>query len=371
PSVHTATEHESALPAEAESIAEVLKQYEYHTYACITNFHLGTWNNFNQGFDVYDQSIIEPKIYKDAYMIGDRYFLSVNRFKRVFNYRNTVVLAHKRVFPWLDKYHKTTFFMYCHYMDPHRPYDPPPPYNKLFPYDRKKSFEKDQARYDGEIRFFDDNVKKLFDRLKKLRIYDKSLIIITADHGEAFGEHGLNGHGNSIYENQIRVPLIIKLPHSAVTNALINHPVGTIDIKPTILDILGIQTTDCSGRSLLPLIHGHKDSDRADELYIELDRKLQPEHLQKFRGLIVQGVWKYIHTVDMNQNDNVADIELFNLRNDPEELHNNYVPGSKRAVGMKQRLDRYRTYCSKTLPKKNVELDQEKIKALKALGYIQ
>ncbi|MBU4149065.1 MAG: sulfatase-like hydrolase/transferase, partial [Candidatus Omnitrophica bacterium] len=185
---------------------------------------------------------------------------------------------------WLDSGSKTPFFIWIHYNDPHVPYKPPVPYNKL--YVRDKFYNPDKkvnlvdniygwggispkaniedireldyyiAQYDGEIRYTDFWIGRLMDYLKAKGFYDDSVIVISADHGEAFGEHNLYcEHANTLYDELIRVPLIIRFPGAAFKDKRVKRQVRSIDLMPTILNYSNLKIPQhLDGESLLPLL---------------------------------------------------------------------------------------------------------------------
>ena len=138
------------------------------------------------------------------------------------------------------------FFIWAHYFDPHAPYDPP----------SAEFGDSDQDRYDAEIAYVDRHVGILIERLVEYQLLDKTVIILFADHGESFGEHNRPPyHGTSLYEEQIHIPLAIHIP--GLAPRVVESPVDTVDLKPTILDLLGINApAGLHGHSLLPLILG-------------------------------------------------------------------------------------------------------------------
>ena len=132
-------------------------------------------------------------------------------------------------------------------MIPHAPYLPPDEYTSLFreddntkiiEYEKRKKHSLSQ--YDGEIAYLDNQMGKLFEKLKVLKIYDSIMIIITSDHGEFFGEHDCWTHGYELYQEVLKVPLIIKYPSNYVKTGVCQERVSLVDIMPTILYVLGV-----------------------------------------------------------------------------------------------------------------------------------
>lgn len=144
------------------------------------------------------------------------------------------------------------WFLWVHYYDPHYAYEPHP---------EVPSFGSDRvALYDGELRFTDHHIGRLLDDLRARGLYDKTVIVVTGDHGEGFGEHGIELHGYHLYAPQTRVPLIVRVPGLAPRRS--TTPAGHVDILPTLANLAGARaTTDMMGRSLIDALTG-RDADR-------------------------------------------------------------------------------------------------------------
>jgi arylsulfatase A-like enzyme len=132
---------------------------------------------------------------------------------------------------------KKPFFLYLHYIDPHKPYNPPHGYEKSFSAPlRDRRYPSDISSlinlYDGEIRFVDRRIGEFFEKLKRIGLYNETFIIVTADHGEQFMERGQQGHGEQLYMEEIRIPLIMK---SGASPHRVHETVSNIDIYSTIL----------------------------------------------------------------------------------------------------------------------------------------
>ena len=139
------------------------------------------------------------------------------------------------------------WFLWVHYYDPHYAYEPHP---------EVPSFGTDRvALYDGELRFTDLHIGRLLDELRARGLYDRTVIVVTGDHGEGFGEHGVELHGYHLYAAQTRVPLIIRVPGLAPRHAA--TPAGHVDILPTLVDLAGgAPSPDMEGRSLVDVVSG-------------------------------------------------------------------------------------------------------------------
>lgn len=214
------------LASRETTLAEILQLHGFLTEAWVRSTHLRPQWGFSQGFVTYDAN------QRSAGTIN-REFLS--RLRRV-----------GRRYP---------FFAYLHYPDVHAPYQPRPPYDRMFDDIRTSEPERLKGRYDGAIRQTDESLGRVFEALKAEKLYDDSLIIVTADHGEAFMEHGFLASANTPYDELVRVPLIVKLPDSHHRGMRIDRQVRQIDILPTVLDVMGIaEPSALEGCSLLALM---------------------------------------------------------------------------------------------------------------------
>ena len=138
------------------------------------------------------------------------------------------------------------WFFFVHTMGPHYPYEPPPPFDDSFAPDPSSGSgppseqELNVGLYDGEIANTDAQFGRLVNRLKELGLYENTLIIVLSDHGEEFGEHGGTQHGTTLFEEQLRVPLLIKLPGNKHAGTVCHGLVESLDVAPSILEVLGL-----------------------------------------------------------------------------------------------------------------------------------
>lgn len=206
-------------------------------------------------------------------------------------------------------------FMWLHYFDPH------------FLYKRHKgiNFGKKQIDlYDGEIRYSSSQVGRFIDYFKTTPLYDNSVIFIIADHGEEFGDHGRKWHGSHIYEEAIRVPLIVhspKLPTGKFTK-----PVGIINVTPTIYDLVGIdpKETQAQGESLMQAI---LEPETISKTVVYTEKLKVPTFPWSMQAIITED-WKLIYR------PNEQSFELFNLLEDPHENENLYTKSPDKAKDM-------------------------------------
>jgi choline-sulfatase len=207
-------------------IQSALQSRGWPTGGFVSAYVIRAATGINQGFDVYDSEM--PPVSSER---------SIGQVQR--DGAQTLAAAMK----WLDTLDTAKpFFLFVHFYEPHKPYEPPPRYASYAP-------------YDGEIAYADELVGHLLDRLKSGGVYQRATIVLLADHGEGLGDHGEQEHGLFLYQETTRVPLIVKLPgrHPARRVAA---PVQQIDVAPTLLDFAGAPPPHVRGRSLRPLLEG-------------------------------------------------------------------------------------------------------------------
>jgi len=267
------------------TLAERLKDRGWKTGGFVGAYVLDAKWGINQGFDHYFDEF-DLRKYKRI-SLGD-----------VARTAGEVVDA---ALPWLEQQADDRFFAWLHFYDPHTPYSPPEPYKSRFP-DRP---------YIGEVAYVDAQVARITNWLASRRLLERTIVIITGDHGESLGEHGEGTHGLFIYDATMRVPLVIRTPYGAAKGRRVRQVVRTHDIVPTVLDLLGLPgegTLD--GRSLAPLLAGA----RADDLdaYSE---SLYARHHYGWSELkaLRAGRFKYI---------DAPRPELYDLEQDPHEREN-------------------------------------------------
>ncbi|MBD3233108.1 MAG: sulfatase-like hydrolase/transferase [candidate division Zixibacteria bacterium] len=250
-SQHNVLTNLSTINPQLVTLAEVLKEREYYNCGFHNNVHLRNIYNFDQGFHHYEYFGKEYPIPFDFNVPRLHFFRVIDILvKSVIGGETYVGLFYKnalssteRIIKHVDSNADRDMFVFVHYMDPHAPYfrhpfdgtkhDPPP--TELTDTIKNDIFN----TYKQEIQFTDSAVGMLLQELDKLDMYDESLIILTADHGEEFLEHGGWEHARTLYNELIHVPLIIKLPENRQANNVDSSLVQLIDIAPTITSLVG------------------------------------------------------------------------------------------------------------------------------------
>jgi len=353
------------------TLAEQLKAHGYRTAAVVSNY--GWLNNtFNmlQGFEVASslQNIGVNHTLPFHPALNTFSYLTNIYYKATIAYR-TADDINATAFEAMNKIAKEPFFLFLNYMDVHTPYRPPPPYDSYFlkqpfpqlyrlkqyylQYQGKNS--KDSwdtyllSQYYGEIAYLDTQIGNLVQRLKEMNRYDSSLIVITSDHGELFGEHGYYSHYAPMFEGIAKIPLFIKFPKSAKTGS-VKQIINLTDVYPTILSICGLPVPqDISGIAF---------GDEKTSGFAGATNKM----------ILYEGRYKYM---DMDAITPGGPPLLFDLKNDPEEMNNLYKQLPEINLKMKQALDKWQENHKPRYPAKQQPFPDDAKEKLKSLGYVK
>ncbi|MCX6557229.1 MAG: sulfatase-like hydrolase/transferase [Candidatus Aminicenantes bacterium] len=218
------------VPEGLPLVSETLRQEGFATAAFISAYVLHSKWGLNRGWDYY----------------GDTFHYSKVKALSLSNIQKIAGEVLPEAEAWLGKNGKKRFFSWIHLYDPHAPYQPPPPYDSLYP----------GNPYRGEVAYMDAELGKFFAFLKAQGLWENTLIVVTADHGEMLGEHGEDGHGFFVYEGAVHVPLIIRSPWHLPAQR-VQTTVEHVDVVPTILEALGVRAgKTLQGKSLLGLAFG-------------------------------------------------------------------------------------------------------------------
>jgi arylsulfatase A-like enzyme len=288
PSNHGVTDFAVPLAATHPTLAELLHQSGYHSGAFIGAVILDSKTlapGLDRGFDFYDNF--------------PEHSQTKSRWGRV-ERRGMDVVQHAEA--WMKAHPASPHFVWVHLYDPHDPYEPPPPYSQTY---------KDRL-YDGEIAYADSALANFIAYLKNASRYENSLIIVTGDHGEGLGEHHEDTHGIFLYDSTTHVPLIVKLPGRNQVGKVISAQVRTMDILPTVLDLVRVlPPARLDGESLKPYFETAESKDRTAWGETDYPLRFGWSPLRSVRAEQV----KFIEAPRP---------ELYDLRADPGERTNNY-----------------------------------------------
>lgn len=372
------------IRASSPSLAEILKNNGYITSAIVTNAYLNEIYGFNKGFKKFVNLDLQTHWGKNPFYMQLSNFI----FKEIDYIHTPADIVTDEAISWLEDNHHELFFLWIHYMDPHFPYTPPAKYKDRIDYNGKlisnnlkdnlssikrgslnlnvKDKEYLKSLYGCEIKFTDEQIGRLMQKLKDLNVFNNTIIIITSDHGEEFWEHGSCDHGHSVYNELLHVPLIFHFDDSDTFEAKrIKEQIRLIDIFPTIVDMrIADYKGLIQGKSLLPLILSEDKKNRI--AFSEYARY----HEEK--KSIILYYYKYIYYAETKNE------ELYDLHSDLHELYNliDQFPeiASKMNLQLMQIINNSEN-LGKILSKKEDEIPvvlNGKIKEkLKSLGYIQ
>jgi arylsulfatase A-like enzyme/energy-converting hydrogenase Eha subunit B len=377
PKTHGAFQMEyPALGPASLTLAEILSAAGYRTGAIVANSSsLSRPFGFDQGFAFYDDRPARSHGYQpvlNGFLTA--FPLLQGWATKPFRTAEEVTVT---TCEWLRQNADAPFFLFVNYMDPHYPYAPPPPHHArfgggrafLFPDPRwdilrgsrgptHEESEHFRALYDGEVAYVDRSVGRLLEEITRIGVYERSLIVVTSDHGEFLGEHGLCGHGVGPYQPVHHVPLIVKYPGNGPV-AVEENWVSLVDVMPTILETAGLPAqTPIQGQVLGRATHPVMIEGAPDPA---LTRYYGRRFEKSYKG-VYEGAWKLVSYSD-------GAVELFNVRDDPGEVVNLASRHADRTREMNQRLEGYWN----SLPRATFlrEADSEVRDRLKAGGYVQ
>ena len=334
PSSHGVSDFGVPLTPNHSTLAEILNKEGYGTAAFIGSVILDSRKlapGLDRGFQVYDNFPEKTE--------------TKSRWGRLERRGMDVV---QRAETWLNVHDAAPHFVWVHLYDPHDPYEPPPPYSEIY---------KDRL-YDGEIAYADSALSHFVAYLKKRNWYEEAFVIVVGDHGEGLGEHGEDTHGIFLYDSTSHVPLILKLPNEQEAGKVVEQQVRTTDILPTILELLGIPApANLDGTSLKPTFLGTGAAPRT--VFGETDYPLR-FGWAPLRSVRSDG-FKFIEAPQP---------ELYDLRSDPGELHNHYMPWDAEVQKLRKMLAELGAKSPSPGKGSSAAIAPGTIDELRALGYL-
>ncbi|HVH43246.1 MAG TPA: sulfatase [Labilithrix sp.] len=315
-------------------LAERVRSAGGRTVGGASHRYFGWRTGFDQGMDVWDTSAIPPKsIDNDPTITSERL---TNSAIELLSRARSADIPEPRSGPAKDR-----FFAWFHYLDPHLPY---------VPHEGAPSFAsmpaprvpRERALYDGEVWYTDQQIGRLLSHIRQQPWADETAIIVTADHGEAFGERGHWGHGRELWEPLVHVPLVVYVP--GVAPRRIKTKRSHIDIVPTVLELMGIaEAPELHGKSLIRDLAGAPEEAEERDVYIDMPAGPYNE----MRRAVITGPspgWKLI--------DFGGRYELFDLHADPREARNLAYANAEQLRKAKEALVRMRASLRELPPSK-------------------
>ncbi len=373
PSVHQTNTAHSTLHDSYVTIAERVAELGYQTAGVISGPYLRRAHNLNQGFESWEDEIAAPgHVQAHGDVTNDLLFAGLRRF-----------IEEQR-----DE--KRPFFLFSYVWDPHYDFIPPKPYSKMFlspecePVDvtgfgstnkvninsRPGQLAYVLSQYAGEIRWTDEHLREFFQLLKDEGLWENTAILVTADHGEEFFDHGKKGHFNNVYAETVHVPLIVKYPGSKKVG---RDPrlASLVDVLPTIVELAGGQAPDLGGHSLLGPPPGPERP-----IFFELEsvwyhrRPGAKETIKRHNTW--QGIRRGDHKLVRNPESNLT--ELFDVANDPREREDLAAALPEQVTALTAELDSWLAEAKELANRfdraGSAELSEEELERLRSLGYI-
>lgn len=398
PSTHGVFRFDDRLPASATTIAEVYRDAGYATLSLTSASFTGQHTNLHQGYE----ELHEASSLLDA--------------APPFNAKTAREHVDRAV-AWIERHRDVPFFVYLHVFDPHPPYEPRQPYDALWadPSQRDEHIrQRDELRkaiaepfladrgmatrdemvkagvdpaaylsydkdwYDSSIRSLDVELARLFARLRAMGLDRNTAMVFLSDHGEEFHEHGRMWHGQSVYGEMMRVPLIVRWPAGATAGRVIDEPVQLIDVMPTLLDLSDLpHPAGLQGQSLEPFLCADAGTGgrwKRRPVFMEKQPQGGPDFPSKLEAYAISdGEWKLVH--NMVRPPDRPEFELFEFQRDPLDQRDLASQHPEVVQRLAAALDGWHT----TAVAARLEADADKANALSAedlqrlrsLGYIR
>jgi len=391
PTVHKVNYERDFLPESVTVLPETLRAAGYKTFGVSANANVSPTFGYSQGFDEFRVWKTESafrltmmgRVAEDAF--------GPNLLSRILREQGEIVPQAEAItditLKWVSQSGKEPFFLYVHYIDPHEPYGSPPPYDEAFDYRSDPPIRtggidpltllsngQDRERvgrildqYDGEILYADHHVGRLLKGLEDMGVLDKALVIVTADHGEEFLEHGNDSHGRSTYEEVLRVPFLVYWQGKVPAGAMYDGTVRLIDVMPTIPALLGMKPpNEIQGRSFAAQLVKPTDPEPERQLFAQVVQ--DSFELEMVRD----GRYKLIRHL---RGPHQGHEELYDLEQDPLERTNLAPKALAEVAVLRQELDTFNKSISQAAGRIRAEqvqtLDRDTERALRSLGYIK
>jgi arylsulfatase A-like enzyme/Flp pilus assembly protein TadD len=327
----------SGLPTGISTLAEKFRHSGYQTSAFVSSFAVNSMWGLDRGFELYDDDVgLNAAVDRDPLLAVRRGEQTVDGF-----------------IGWLPAAAGKPFFAWLHLYDAHSPYY------------ASETFRKRYAGhpYLAAIAYEDAQVGRVIERLRAMRLYDRTAIAVVSDHGESLGEHGEAEHGFFVYNATLHVPLILKLPSQSNAGRVVSEPVGTVDLAPTLARIGGLPAKESSsfqGRPLLRFV-GRSTAVAQDEaVYAESYYPRDSFGWHELRALITSR-WKYI---------DAPRPELYDLPQDARESADLAEVNAVAGAALRARLEAFQAPFESREEAPSKTLDSDVIEKLRSLGYV-
>jgi arylsulfatase A-like enzyme len=366
PLAHGVLKNGWTLAQQSRTLAEVLRDEGYATAAVVSAFPLARRFGFDQGFEHYDD---EFSVEETTLHLRDWEGVKVTAgFDRPAGATTDSVLA------WLGREERRPFFLWVHYFDPHAPYSPPRGYRNLVTGDAElpsASLEQQIAAYDGEIRYADEQLGRLVDAVRATAGPAGTLVVVASDHGEGLMQHGLMQHARNLYEELVRIVLVVSWPARLPGGKRWKIPVSILDITPSILALLQISGGGPAGggHNLALQLSTGKPPPLGRRFFFQRESIPRPDGLvavaEDGMFAVREKYHKYI------ENRARGRTELYDMLKDPGETRNIVWGSDKRVAELKGMLNGWLAQHEARLLIPGQTVSPEDREKLRALGYTQ
>jgi arylsulfatase A-like enzyme len=366
---HGVLRNGDSLGGAIPTLAESFRSADYATAAFVSSFVLDPRFGWNRGFERYDATFTEggstmstENAYEDAFW-NDHEFSGFDR---------RAAATTRAALAWLESV-REPFFLFVHFFDPHAPYRAPPRFerraaeasyeieNRSAPGLAPGALAQLVRSYHGEVLYTDFWLGKLLLGLGRRGVQERTLVVVTGDHGEGLGQHGWVEHGRHLYEEQIAVPLLFHWPERIAPREPVGAAVGLVAAAETIASLAGVEPPQraASTRLAATLLEGAAPPDATLFGY----RRRLPPQVRRNREMfsVREGRWKYIAGADDQE-------ELYDLETDPGELRDLAVRRPDVVKQLRARLEEKRATAAPRRPE--APLSEEARRGLEALGYL-
>jgi arylsulfatase A-like enzyme len=352
PNAHGVIGPAHPLPADVPTLAQLLAARGWQTGAVTENGMLVAGAGFQRGFAYYRE----------------------NKGASVWDASGQVDVTVGHGIRWLEAHRDEKFFLFLHTYQVHEPYSPPPAFDRFRTYEEKgrrveitaatPAAIRDRHAYAGETLYTDHEVGRLLDAVATLGLADRTVVVVTSDHGEEFGEHGWKSHGRTLYEEVLRVPLILRAPGRVPAGVRVAQLASLVDVAPTLLELLGVPAPpEMHGQSLVGSL-ARPDAQSARAVFAELVEPGKGRRSVAARTATHKWIWHEPPT---------RPAEVYDLAADPGERRNVATP-ERLAEGEPHRrryeeLGRARSLAGPRPTPPPLDPDTER--KLRALGYVE
>jgi len=383
------------LPESAVTLAELFRDSGYGTAAVVGSFPASSIFGLAQGFRDFNEDFNSPVV-RGGKFEGVRVPLEFHERveeQRLFLAKKAEGDAYRpdadvtrAALQWIERHHGQPFFLWVHYFGPHEKRDQGDDYFV--------AVNKGLAAYDHDVTEADRAVGQLMERLRSMGLLDRTVVVVHADHGQSLNEHHYFGHGRFLYDEVLRVPLIVRYPPRVPPGRRVRAFTRNIDIFPTILDLAGLpRFPGAEGRSLVRLLSGDSGPDPDAETYCETylpatdlfaDKVEENGSARKvgFRRLGIRTPqWLYVlndpwplldleNQPPVNETDRqrFTTEELYDMGSDPHQLRN---VASENPEVVRRMRSRVQSFQTRGQPVEHRELDPASRERLRSLGYLE